>query len=497
MATEAAPTPRSVIGGSAALVSARYGQALLGYAGNAIIARSLSKADYGGYALVFSVLGILGILCDVQASRLVVKDVLDDESDAGRVVGSYMTLRLLVALVAYVFAVALIGFGGYPDEVVRGAFLGASALVLAATWSALNLYFRAHLWLRTLAVVMVLAQALQLGLTIAIASSGSASITSFMWPAVAFDIFTFVALIAIASRHIRLRPSIDLRQWKEWIKESVPLVIGASLATIYFRLDAVMLSKLDTLEATGVYIIGYKFSDLIGYVPYAIIAPVFVLMVQSWPDDIDGFRKTFRGAFVLLVMPAVGLTVAFAMYAEPAITSLYGDRFRGGATAARLLVVGQGLHFLTDLSVVTLQATRRHKLYPIATLAGVVLNVGLNLVLIPHLSIEGSGLATIITEIGVLAVLVPAVRRIEGTSAPMGVVWRSLAASAVMVIVGLGTRPFMPWPLSALLAGTSFLGVLHVIGIDGPGGLRALRHQLKPVDRADAIDAQPREPFEH
>ena len=483
---------RSVIGGSAALVAARYGQALLGYVGSAIIARSLSEADFGGYTLIFSVLGILGIVCDVQASRLVVKQVLEAGNDAGSVIGSYMTLRLLVALVAYVAAIAIIGFGGYPDQVVRGAFIGATVLVLAATWSALSLFFRARLWLRTIAVVMVLAQVLQLALTIVVAQGSAPTLEQFMWPAVAFDILTFVLLVAVASRHLSLRLRFEPKTWLVWLKESVPLVIGASLATIYFRLDAFMLSRLDTLEATGLYGIGYKFSDLIGYVPSAIVAPVFVLMVQAWPDDREAFRSTFRGAFVLMVIPAIALTTAFAVFADPAITTLFGDRFGAGAAAARLLVVGQGLHYFTDLCVVTLQATRRHKLYPIATLAGVVLNVVLNIVLIPHLSIRGSGLATIITELGVLAVLIPAVRKIDGTTAPAGVVVRTVIASAALAVVGIALQAVVPWPVAAAAAAATFLVVLHAVGVDGPGGIRALRHQLAPVE----AEPRPLDPFE-
>jgi O-antigen/teichoic acid export membrane protein len=478
-------TERSVIGGSAALVAARYGQAVLGYVGSAIIARSLSASDFGGYTLIFSVLGILGIVCDVQASRLVVKRVLSAGNDAGSVIGSYMTLRLLVALVAYGAAVAIIAFGGYPDQVVRGTFIGATILVLGATWSALGLFFRARLWLRTMAVVMVCAQVLQLVLTIAVAKSSSPTLELFMWPAVAFDVFTLVVLVAVASRHLRLRLRFEPRTWVVWLKESVPLVLGASLATIYFRLDAFMLSRLDTLEATGLYGIGYKFSDLIGYVPSAIVAPVFVLMVQAWPDDPDAFRNTFRGAFVLMVIPALALTTAFAVFAEPAITTLFGDRFGAGAVAARLLVVGQGLHYFTDLCVVTLQATRRHRLYPVATLAGVVLNVVLNILLIPHLSIRGAGLATIITELGVLAVLIPAVRNVEGTTAPMGVAVRAGIASAALAVVGIAMQTVVPWPVAAALAAVAFVAVLHVVGIDGPGGLRVLRHQLAPVAAAE------------
>ena len=80
--------------------------------------------------------------------------------------------------------------------------------------------------------------------------------------------------------------------------------------------------------------------------------------------------------------------------------------------AARLLVVGQGLHFFTLLAFSTLVAVGRNRLYPIAMLVGVVLNVGLNVILIPQYSYMGSGWATVVTELIVLMVLAYGVYRI-------------------------------------------------------------------------------------
>jgi O-antigen/teichoic acid export membrane protein len=144
-------------------------------------------------------------------------------------------------------------------------------------------------------------------------------------------------------------------------------------------------------------------------------------------------------------------------------------------------MVGQLLNFYTLISFFTLAAVQRHRVYPMATLVGVVVNVGLNLVLIPRYSYTGAGIATVITEVVVLVLLIRPVLRVPGVRPipwmPFG---KSCVAGAVMATVVLGLRSLLPWPAAAVLGAVVYIGALHVIRIDGRGGLRSLA-ESRPV----------------
>jgi O-antigen/teichoic acid export membrane protein len=128
-----------------------------------------------------------------------------------------------------------------------------------------------------------------------------------------------------------------------------------------------------------------------------------------------------------------------------------------------------------------------------ASIVGLLVNVGLNLWLIPRYSYPGAALATVITEIGVLIILVGAVRRIEGIGpVPWAVVARAAGATTALVLVALVLALIVPWPLAAIGAAAAFLAVLHIAGVDGPGGLRAVPHLLQvdplaPVESPDPL----------
>jgi O-antigen/teichoic acid export membrane protein len=465
------------------LILGRYGVAVLGWITTVVIIRTLTPADFGQYSVVFSVLGIIGIVSELRLSRVVLQRVMHGEDDPNEVVSSYTTLRLVIGAIAYLLAMAVVWIGDYPPQVVQATAIGGLVIIVLSGAYGLTLLFEARLWLGSIAASTFWAQFAQLLFTAVAAGIGIGSVILFAWANVVNAVVTALLLLWALRNVARIRLRLDGRWWLEWLKEGAPLAIGAALDTIYFRIDILMLSLLDTFRAVAVYGVGYKFSDLLGAVPVAIVTPAMTLMVRAWPTDTAEFRNTFRHTLILLMVGSVGAAVGFGVFAEPLIIHLYGGRYASGTDAARLLVAGQALHFFTALGFVTLVSAGRNRLYPIATLTGVALNVALNLVLIPRYSFNGSGWATVITETAVMTVLLAGVSRIPGLRPlPWAAMAKCFLAGAVMFGAGEAMLGSVPWPLAGALAGLLYLAVLHVSRVDGPGGLRALLGRIGPRD---------------
>jgi O-antigen/teichoic acid export membrane protein len=476
-----------MLGGAGVLVVGRYVVAALGWGGTLIVVRQLSVSDFGRYQLILSILGIVGFIADLKLSRIVLRDLMAAEGDAaGDMVGSYVGLRLVIGFVSYLVAMAWVLIGGYPRDIVIGtAVAGLNLIILSAAFGVI-LLFEARLWLRDVAWSNVLGQAVQFVFTIAVAIFGLASILWFSWSTVANSIALTFWLALVAHRTVKVRIHVEWGRWWVWLREAAPLALGAALDTVYFRIDIVMLSLLSTYTAVATYSVGYKFSDLLGALPLAVLTPALTMMVAAWPDDPAAFRRTFRHALIILSVAAVGASVGFVVFAEPLVTLLYQQRYADATDAARLLVVGQGIHFFTLLAFTTLVAAGRNRLYPIAMLVGVVLNIALNVVLIPQYSYLGSGWATVVTELVVLVVLTLGVIRIPGVLPfPWAALAKCAVAGALAGVVGWAVLGRMPWPVGGAITAAVYFGTVHLLKPDGPGGLKALAGA--PRDDLEAI----------
>jgi O-antigen/teichoic acid export membrane protein len=356
-------------------------------------------------------------------------------------------------------------------------------------------------WLRPFAIGTVAGAGVQLALVLAVASTGDGTVVLFALAATAGQVTVLGwRLWALHRRRMAFRLRAEGSQWWTWIKEAVPLSIGAALFSIYYRVDIVMLEALDSARAVGEYTIGYKFADLAIFFPEALLTPVVTLMVAAWPRDLASLRRHVHQSLVLLVVAGVAIGTGFALVARPLIELMYGPRYDVSTDAARLLVAGSVIQYLSYLSFVVLIAIGRNRAYAVAGLVGLALNVGLNLILIPAYSFNGSAVATVITEVAVAAVLIAILRRTpELLSVPWSAILRTGVAGLAMTAVYLGGATALPWPVAGGAAAVTFLMALHLLRVDGPGGLRTLVRNARfevtggGADRSDAQTGTPRD----
>lgn len=465
------------------LLAGRLAVAALGWAGTLLIVRSLTVDDFGRFAFVFGLLGLVSTLTELGIGRVAVAGIIDDRGDPGTFAGSYVLLRTALGVGGYVIAVAVVVLAGYPGDVVGATAVGALVLVIATPSHAYVAVFQAQNRLRPIAAASVMGQLSQVGLTAAIAAAGG-SVLLFTIPAVLCELVIIAWHWRWARRLLDLRYRLLWGAWAGLFKEAVPLAVGGVLATAYYRIDSVMLSKLDTFSSVGIYGVAYKFVDVVHFVSTAMMIVTLPVLVRAWPDHPDRFRAGFRRAFLILMLAAVLVVVEFLLFADPVIEILYGSDYRAGAGATRIVVAAEGIAFFGALVFTALVATGRHRLYPVVTFVGVALNVGLNLWLIPAWSYQGAAVTTLVTEVVVVALLwLVLVRHPDLRPSGLAPAARALPCGVVAALAGGFSAQLVPWPLAATATALVFLGTVELAGAAGPGGLRALAgDDPQPID---------------
>lgn len=470
--------PSSPVGGLVAnagmMVAARYIVAALGWVGTLIIVRSLSVPQFGRFSFVFSLILLVAVFADLGIGRLSLKGLLDGGGDPTAFAGTLVVLRAAMGTLTYAAAVVFVVVAGYPAEVVRAMLVAGLALLIATPSRAVEAVFQAHFRLGPVAAANVAGQLAQLALTAAVAVGGG-SVVRFAVPAVAGEVVILGWKLALVRRIQAIRLNVDWSAWKRLLAETAPLAAGSIMATLYYRVDSVMLSKLDTFSSVGIYNVAYKFVDLVHYLPKALMVPVLAILVRSWPDDVPCFAETFRRAFLILVLAGTLVAVEFVVFAEPLITLLYGTRYADAVGAGRVVVVAECIGGFGMLAFTVLVAMGRNRLYAWAALAGLALNVGLNLILIPRASYFGAALATLLTEVLVVAMLTVPVARMEALRPlPLRGVGLAVLAGAISAVVAVVARQAVPWPLAALAAAVLFGLLVSLTNVAGPQGWRSL-----------------------
>lgn len=480
-----ARTPRaaqSLLSGAGVMLASRLVVAALGWLGTVLIIHDLSRADYGSFAFVFSLLGLLGLVADFETSRVVLTE-MGRGGDLTSLAGRFLVFRVALGTVTYVLALAIVVLGPYSHQEVLGVAIGGLSLLIASgLWSLISVC-QARLWLRAVAAALVIGQVVQLAAIVALYTTHEGTMLRFVVPFVLNDAVALVCLVVALHRVLPFRPLVDVGSWRRWLREAAPLAIGSALGTLYFKIDSVMLTLLlhgsTARIAVGTYQVGYKFSDLLAFVAPALIATTLPLLSRAWPDDRDEFHRVWRQSFVLVVVIGAIATTVFAALAGHVLPLLFGHKYAASAGPARWLVAGQALNFATQLCYVSLVATGRTRVYPWVTFAGLAANVGLNMVLIPAHHERGAAVATVVTELVVLALLARSMRGLPLRPFP----WRPVVVTAFGAAVAAGViivlRSTVGWPFAGGAGVVAFAVAIHVLRVDGPGGIAALWHKSR------------------
>ena len=464
---------------TAALLLSRLAVSAMGWAGTVLIARLLSPTDWGIFAFVFGLLGMMAIITDLGVGRVVLARLLEGDLDEADVVAtSFVTLRAVLGIFGYVLAIGYVVVMGYSAHVIWVTALAGVVVIIATPSHALSVLYQSRLKLVTVAMAEASAQMFQLILTI-IAAVTMPVLLIFVLPAIANEIFSGTwKLIGIRRGWIgpRLNARPRLRLWREMLIEAIPLSIGLGMVTLLSKVDILMLGKLDSFESVGLYTIAYKFAEMVANGVLAIVTPVATLLVAAWPHFNDEFRRRVRSAAVAVALLTSIAVVGLWGSAEPVIELLYGERFTQAADATRMLLLGAVFAELTHLMLIALISVGQQRIYPWVAFGALALNIGLNVVLIPRYSFNGSAFATVLTELAMFLAMWALMARTIAIRGLMPVGKLTILAVLTAVICGAQTAAVeltrLPWGLLCVGAVALFVVAAHLLRLQDMRMLR-------------------------
>lgn len=250
-----------------------------------------------------------------------------------------------------------------------------------------------------------------------------------------------LGLVVVSRRYTRLRVAWHPDEVRTLLRSGLPFALAFALSTVYFRIDLVILQALRGFAQAGDYGAANKFLDGLGFVPQAVMSavyPALSIAALRGPDQVRGLYLRVYRLLALVGMPASVLVVALA----PVIVS---DTHTLATAAPSLRVLGATAFFLFVVNsfVFTLGAMDRALSFAALAGASVVVNVGLNLVLIPLFPNDQGPVAcawaTVITEAALYVAGLLVLSRYLG-----GLAW---VRPLVPVVVSGAAMAAVAWPL--------------------------------------------------
>ncbi len=441
------------------------------------LAASGGVAAYGAYATVFAFLGVLAVVADGGLFLVFTRAAatLDDPAERA-LLKRILWVRLLSLCGAALLATALVT-AARTSPLVRGGILLGVVGTGAQLFTQLLLgVFQKRLRMVPPALGEVVGRAVTLVLAVAAARLGG-GVLAFVLVFVIGAVATLVWNLVAAARVLRAGGAAPARDSvpavSTLLRDAWPLGLLLVCWLIVFRADSLLLSFLRPPEDLGWYALPYKVLESLLFFPAMVGGLLFPVLSRTAAGH--EHRRAFTaaltaatGVFLLLAVPTVAVLFLLAPWV---IAALGGPAFAPSVPVLRILSVALGALFFGNLygnSAIALGAQR-----PLLVLAAclAVLNISVNLLVIPRYAFLGAAWTTLATEVLSAAGAAFLVSRRAPGSVFARQHWHTLRAAGVLVVGALLPLPLWGRVGAALAA---YGGALWVLGVLTPGRVREL-----------------------
>jgi len=363
-----------------------------------VIARNLGDITFGRYSFAFAFTAIFAVFLDLGFNTLVVRDVARDKSMAPKYLGNIIIIKAILSVAIFGFISLTISLMDYPHDTTTAVLILGIYIIFTALADIFRVTFRAFERMEYEALVSVVSRLIivSLGLAAVFLGYGLVEITLVFAIGGIFDfIFSF---FLCGKKFAKPRLEIDLHFWKRAVKIALPIGFLSIAAIIYIKIDTVMLSLMKGDDVVGWYNAAYSLVLALQPIPPILMNALLPSMASFFISSRSSLEISYEKSLKYLLILGLPMAVGLALLASRIIPLFYGSEFTNSISALQILAWDVLLIFLfTPLAVVLISMDKQNQMAVVAAGCALI-NVILNIILIPRFSYIGAGIATLATE---------------------------------------------------------------------------------------------------
>jgi O-antigen/teichoic acid export membrane protein len=392
-----------------------------------IIGNYLDPTRFGEMQTAITYVGLVGTLTDLGFSALYVREGARHTDEIARYWNNVASLKVVGAAIGLPLIFAALYFAG-----VQSLLWPCFAILVLSGYQLLlrnTLYALQRL---TFEIIEIVPETLVVFALVLIGVHIHADTGFFLW---AYAISYAAACVYFGAVLISmgvLRPGVafEPKLLLRWVRIAIPFGITFIITTVYFKVDVPILQRFRPYSEVGDYTFAYKPFEALLFVPFAlrsVVFPVLAVYHRRSPTRVLPLAEKFFKALVILGWP---ITVGVFLLA-PQFNSLL-ELYPGSEPALQILALAIVFMFADNTFAATLNAIDKQDVFAFVAMVGLVINVGVNLIVIPRYGYLGASWAVVVTEAALVIVGWFVLRAQLGAIRAVSTSWKAIVAGLVM-----------------------------------------------------------------
>jgi O-antigen/teichoic acid export membrane protein len=401
-------------------IADRVWQFGLSFTVGVLVARQLGPSAYGQLVYAAGVLAMYAGLASLGLDSIVVRDLVRYPGQEAEILTTAGMLRLAGSVLQIVLALLTAWSSG---SVLIVALLCGGTLFQSAAVFDFYLQARNNVRLSSRARILIFTGAALLRLY-GIYRQESVYYYALIMSVEQIGLALLLAHLAWNSRAVVVRFNRLLAE--RMVRESWPMLLTGVAVAVHLKVDQVILGRLYDAATVGCYGVAVRLAEAMHVLPMAMIVSYFPIMIADrFKYDVE-YAWRWQRYYDALVWSGIIGSAALSLLAPVLIRTLYGARFLAGGAVLQIY----GWSVLPACITMAISrwyiAEGRTIRLMITNAVPAVINIALNMVLVPRWGMKGAAWATVISY-GVAA-------------GPMHALWQESRSHYILIL-----RAFRPW----------------------------------------------------
>jgi O-antigen/teichoic acid export membrane protein len=430
------PKQRNIATNYASLLAGKVVTKLLTFLAMIFIARYLGEDDFGRLNFAFAIAALATVAAQAGLSHLNIREIARHKENSSRISGMVSQIRWMnlawMAVVTGLFAIGAQPLMGWPSNTGWIIFMGGLGFAFATMAATYIEIFQAFERMEFVAIIFLITNALNLFFVLGIMFLG----WGLLEVGAAFILSNCSGWVAgyLMCRRLFPMPRLGqpLKEVRSYLKESWPFIASAIVAMVYWRTDTITLTAMAGVGAAGIYNAAGRMTEGLLLVPSTYREAIYPNLSRTFLTDPESYRENTRRSYKYLLALALPLATGTSILANPIVRFIYGDQYQGTEIVLAIIIWALATIFIREFTAGQLFSMNRQKSVLSANFTAAILNVILNITLIPYFSWIGASVAMVASAAVSMGMNLWTVKRTSPESLRHLGIFRTFASALVM-----------------------------------------------------------------
>jgi O-antigen/teichoic acid export membrane protein len=362
--------------------------------------RYLGPEKFGLLSYAQSVGMILITITGLGLDNIIVKELISGEANKEYLLGTSLLIRLLVALVLLI-CLSIVLLNTRSGTETNSLIFIISLCSIFSSFTLISNYFQSLVLSKYAVFASIFA--------FSIASIIKITLILLKAPLVAFAISNLIEYFLISVSLIYFYQKFTKTKLLSWrfdtrlairlLKYTWPLTIAVALAVVFDSINQIMIKLIINDEAVGHYVAASRLTDIMFFTGAVVVSTFFPAILNAKIQDSAKYERRMQRLLDLLVMMAILTTIPVFIFSDELTQVIYGKAYIDSARVLAFLAISTVFVFMRLAAIQWLIVNNLQNIVYYQNGLAIMLNILLNLFLIPLIGIKGAAISYIITYV--------------------------------------------------------------------------------------------------